>query len=66
MSKEYDDELDRASGPNGRSRARNSEHGTSEDAYYLDDDLITEGYSDADVDTYLRQKTGRPISRPTQ
>ena len=43
MSKEYDDELDRASGPNGRSRARNSEHGTSEDAYYLDDDLSTAG-----------------------
>ncbi len=51
MSKEYDDELDRASGPNGRSRARNSEHGTSEDAYYLDDDLSTAGYSDADGDT---------------
>ena len=66
MSKEYDDELDRASGPNGRSRARNSEHGTSEDAYYLDDDLSTAGYSDADGDTYGRQQTGRPMGRPSE
>ena len=66
MSKEYDDELDRASGPNGRSRARNSEHGTSEDAYYLDDDLSTAGYNDADSDTYGRQQTGRPMGRPSE
>lgn len=66
MSKEYDDELDRASSPNGRSRARNSEHGTSEDAYYLDDDLSTAGYNDADGDIYGRKQAGRPMSRPSE